>query len=1262
MQSINVALIQSFDKNNRKQHINWKNLLIELYQKNKVVGPKFMTLRAGGTPNCPIHASIIIADSSIVDADSIIKVVINMCPPGIGNTAIQAEQAASCFHYMLAVNLQAMGVELDTIKPNVWQNKVLCTLGFYSSDAYDEISERQSLVVKQCAAVERSKDTALPITYISAYELSTLVQADIRLKVNNIMSNEEDGLLAFTFDLGMKADRSLNMLTWKYSEGTNDHESNLKKGSCRLLATCETSDNSNYYPSGEDGGMAASVFNSRDNALLDVPSRMPFANNTWSSKIIDDDGGGSSVSQGRTLTQESATRKLNQLAPTKDEAKFLNIVENIRQGSGISPNRFAQLMLLLVTINGAESLATTPYCSWGDISALPSCNAYNSQDISNFTTTKLQLDTGVWVVQDMVQYTTYYVANDTGLFEQYVCYKPNGIEECSEMCADTNCLNGGDYIASLTNTSDCNCTSSFYSPLIKVLLSGVVYNTMSIKSFTLGIARPQQKLPTQYGLEQIGQQTRNTESCILYSTVLKGEIIVNGWSVSEAADIVIIIKIIKGPYSQTTHATGGTLTFVMPEKWLLKSDTVVTERYDDGVLCGVVENQVVGYQVCRLSDCVLCTDAFENFNCLPVTDRMLLVTGTIILIMLTFTILGVWGWAIYAFIKLCFALFVAPYYLLKNVNESRLVTWFKAKMGNGIKGVVNAGTAKPKMPAYAFLLFGILVMTNNTTEASTCVEGISIPSQITTCLDIGGSVEECNVLFSALVSIPYIGGVACLTLVDDVTLEVLAEVELEYSDLSQIYSLERIYYTADYNIVGKSKDICPNKNKCSNKFIVDWLEADDSFYHDMWTVADEPDLEWPGHVSAFKNDGGILHGCAGASGDKCIFGTYGIKPIFSTLRSVYKLLPPSLNPTIDWKVVSEGTEEGHITFSGLPVLSGNMQMRFDGLLDTPVNDISSHGAKKMIEYKVGNTVYRALEPASDANIPIKGRIGDIQSGSQTNLQVAKRNGFIFNQQIVKEVLTGYSVAFVSDESGVADQVMNDFLPLVDSYGLTTYQSGKIVRRLDESGAALVSVSSTDGFKVTRTHNLVCPLFTSAVDATGCFSCEDGVVLTFTARSTCSDGFSTVSIHGDISHVSLETNSVLLLQDSTDVSIGLHTSESKNNIILCLHQTAAIKFCQDVSFTVKDVDIIDADSNNTVNKDHEKGSMSWSPGGVGGFFRNAFESLFTWKGSLVNKVIGAILTIVILYTLVKFFPVALANSKVAASEATSKAKALIGKAS
>jgi len=195
-----------------------------------------------------------------------------------------------------------------------------------------------------------------------------------------------------------------------------------------------------------------------------------------------------------------------------------------------------------------------------------------------------------------------------------------------------------------------------------------------------------------------------------------------------------------------------------------------------------------------------------------------------------------------------------------------------------------------------------------------------------------------------------------------------------------------------------------------------------------------------------------------------------------------------------------------------------------------------------------------LVPASEQNIPIRGTIGDIQSGTPLDGSVPLTPGSaIFDQTICTSVLSGNHLKYTCAGSGAA--LVDRYPPLPERRGSVTWFSDAngIMGIDDDPGPLQIELKTNLPVNLNYITNDVCP---EAVFVTmsGCYGCNEGARMQIRAHSSCLEG--TVTLMS--SKLTFRQPSIELKRDELVFVISFDTLDKDVEDVIVLRGTNDFK--------------------------------------------------------------------------------------------------------
>jgi hypothetical protein len=306
-------------------------------------------------------------------------------------------------------------------------------------------------------------------------------------------------------------------------------------------------------------------------------------------------------------------------------------------------------------------------------------------------------------------------------------------------------------------------------------------------------------------------------------------------------------------------------------------------------------------------------------------------------------------------------------------------------------------------------------------------------------------------------------------------------------------------------------------------------------------------------------------------------------------------------------------------------------------------DVTQYLTEKLVyEYSSGNFYWG---PACDANAPVSGAVGEIQSSDSYSMMNGQspsgpEHSYMQYAPGIVQLQTGATSNAYTFTSPAFSKIFTD-LDLLPFYDAGDYWTSEIIFNGNNAPTAwafinvasppalLVTVETTSNITFSRTVDLVCPL-ASFVSSSGCYECEVGVTLIFSVQSLCSPGF--VAISTNSSGIGVYTQSLSINNTAYNYAIGISTQIAQNDI--CIQFTGnggSQSVC--ISFTASfyTPQSPPAPSNNGTNVPQKK-SCGFACN-ADDFFKNVFNGVAKWW----EYIIFVIFFIICIVLLVIFFP-------------------------
>jgi hypothetical protein len=634
-----------------------------------------------------------------------------------------------------------------------------------------------------------------------------------------------------------------------------------------------------------------------------------------------------------------------------------------------------------------------------------------------------------------------------------------------------------------------------------------------------------------YGLKKRGLSKRDHEAEDV-TVILDNRTVVATFSDVNSTHFVMVRK---NDYSSYEEVTGLVYRLEVPDTVWLTSGYLLVQLYSGKTLLKEESFPVVAVVTCRMHDCIICLDAFENWKCLPALYKaviigMLITLFTLFICLLPHTIRIIWFFVYYFLwmpIAFCFN-FSRKFRKVPAIRDasrkmsdrvSRAKKYFTPddeskdielnegsgnSSGDGLPRVLDsdssAGSARSRptgsRSSSRLFSFGIIAMMCISGINAQCSSGTVIPVELKSCVSDGPGKQACDMEFEAEITIPYTGGKACLSLTAND--QVVTHIEMTYSKMTEIVNINHLYYTSGWSIDSQSKHRCRSAGNCVDTKC-EKISQDD--YNAYGELDKDTILNVPGLVSCTRKSGGLAYGC-GLPAAGCIFGRYGIEPN-GPIYDVAELVTLKHQPTLS--VVLSGSkgnvyDEEDVDIVGIDDKFYAVDVLIDGNLE---GDLTLFGDRKAI---AGNG-YHYIGFASTVNSPTHNLPGDIQANSPEDFSTGlNRDSFIWDETMISTMAQDTEYTYTSTSQGISTiaSAANWKLPLIVDGNNWYFEDNLLKANVQDGGALVFTVKSDGNFGAIVYSDVVCP---KAVlnHVSGCYGCPQGSVANITLTSVCKSG-------------------------------------------------------------------------------------------------------------------------------------------------------------
>jgi uncharacterized membrane protein len=631
--------------------------------------------------------------------------------------------------------------------------------------------------------------------------------------------------------------------------------------------------------------------------------------------------------------------------------------------------------------------------------------------------------------------------------------------------------------------------------------------------------------------------------CEIYPLLVQNTLIVNRNDVQP-----MLIRFSKDDFAVQVSCSESSCSIYLPDTVFTTSGYgAVTAYYivdQTSIICITKSVWIAGITFCELHDCVVCYDSFKAYECLPSRQKAFLIWLFVVIIVLSLmlfpAVLGVLYMAamlVWVLIKMMWR-FVS--YLRTTPPLAKiegLVTDIKADLAKAVEPKVDTKVIpQPKTvvrpPRANKSLLTLVLVALKCIGAQVvdpgCTDGGIFPATFTNCL-VNGPIETCNVTFTALSTLSFIGAKTCIVLQDSNS-GTSTSIEVTYDSNRKIASITREYYTRDWFIIAQSNKNCYGNGCSSSKC--------DKFDRDQEPVGARLDSvnvkNHPGGQYCYRACGCASCGCANCA-DSCVyhgFGTHTTGAIFDVRGIGTQTNYPVVNVKVS-DVDQNRTSNFRLSTNAIADFNG-VKITVLGQLDSPNVDF---GVQKLIINLANNTAY--LRGAAEPSFPQSGMIGDIQAQNRENFATPTRTSFKIDEKIAAFSQGTSSASYTSAVPGIRSLLPSDALPKLISGQLWKFENGSLHSDITFGPTVILKLESIGSFRVKRNVVAVCPVAVIG-ETTGCFSCPSGMSTVVTLHSVCAPG--PVQITADEAFVTVTTPSLPITMTPTEYVISWITDK------------------------------------------------------------------------------------------------------------------------
>lgn len=708
--------------------------------------------------------------------------------------------------------------------------------------------------------------------------------------------------------------------------------------------------------------------------------------------------------------------------------------------------KLVMTIISMVTIINAQNYYNE---SCDSINVVEKVKFYSDED-GNFHETA--------IVKSILKMTNYsFVCTSSGdnytevvdnYFADVTCFdcKPMGSRICSgdqEYCTSVG----------KCNVSSCRCTSKL-GVSQDVIYDGHYWVPVNVVNRTLCYKPIEFKFdnrPIRFGFTLDRSLTKKRQNIIF------------DWKqpVLEIKEVPSLVAIVfnKGPLTMSISTnTSYFLTF--PSYWYEDDNPIYVRVYSGPVIVESWTLNVKTETLCPLPDCVFCSELTSSFSCFPNSFKIAV-----------------------GFFFFFFAMFILILFYL-------MIQGIKNCMCGVVAMPINVSMDSNNMKTIAILLLFLPLCMG-------CDRTVLISSQQMICLTSLG-VEECRIEGDSLLLLNYPGEVVCLQVSSTGTGISHGRIEIKWISMEMIFLSNTLYFTGSYIPSAISESHCPGTSQCSTNNCLN-----NNYY-----------------IRAMNNAGerGCVPtcGCAGCGcvicSDSCTYWQYELLTNFDNTAKVNRLDGSIMQPYVQVTVISDDflrNQTMSIDNNWQEVIPG-VKIHVEGSLQGPDLSLPNSVVSSIIHdnirgyYSFSGDSY--LVDSSDRNSPIKGTIGEIQSGDIYSFNRNPSPNFrvpIFDEDIGRFEYPNFIISNSAFDRLTRNNP-NAVLPTVRSgVSLFSRGEGSLLGLVSNPGALVVSLRLTN-LTSRQIVNRVCPVG-DFINITGYYSYIYPATMFFELKSICDSG-------------------------------------------------------------------------------------------------------------------------------------------------------------
>ena len=822
----------------------------------------------------------------------------------------------------------------------------------------------------------------------------------------------------------------------------------------------------------------------------------------------------------------------------------------------------------------------------------------------------------------------------------------DGAPTCNTFCQTNACAGTPAYCAnhSCISTSQCTCDMGVASLNSYVVHEGTELLVTNQLTYPLSWCNLISK--------KRSVETDVSQNCTLY--------LVDNFPIINFRVVPEVAGFIKASFQGETRIIQYTqgVSFAIPDAWTHATGTAYLEVITSSGYCATTY-QLIARTTCVTTDCVLCSQFWSNWQCIPSSYRSAMLWMTILFIILLICLLPWIGWVLYVVMSFVWNLLCCCFSMSRRMHKTRAADNFsrfwadradRVKYyfdtnkdtdsdveatetvtntdGSTTKDEINVKTRKTTsrritgysggIPIYATIICCIALSVPGTLA---CTGGLSVGSTSNLCT-MNGTNQVCTTSFNLVGSVSGIGDQFCFTLTSPVGDTWTGMVQ--HIGVTAFMTLNTQYYTAAWSGVTESAHWCDGTTKCSGGCSGTCSNrlCNGALGNTMLNL-------YPGISQCHSSCGCVTCGGCFLCTPSCEYSGFAIIPS-NPVFQVASIGTITFQPSVWVSITGPGVSINRaVPLSAGAISVGNFTIQLNGAFQGP-----QLGFGTLSPICSTNQTRCWFTTVAPVNAVTSGIPGDIQGSTINSLSNPAQT---FRLGSIYSMTPGdLGDSYIFANSGVSSTFSTwRALPAIVDGNLYTGNASGLVTNLTAPPPLLFSMTTPGGLTYTRTQNVVCPVF-SITNASGCYSCTSGSQVFIIARSSCLSGIVTLT-----SNVPLVTTSLSLTTLDAQYTIQIRPTSSPITISLTLSSPFATST---QTFTFTPVFVTDVVNQTFISSTNATsgGESAWTS--LGNFFDGLGTDLLNFTSSPVGIAswvaigLGVVAVVFVILMIPRIFPI------------------------